>query len=60
MLKFQCTKWGRVDWIKDYLDNDSIIRLSAAMLFIYYTLNPKHKPLVKKDSHLLLQQSLKQ
>lgn len=53
-------KWGRVDWIKDYMDNDSIIRLSAAMLFIYYTLNPKYQPLNKQDSNYKIQQSLKQ
>jgi hypothetical protein len=53
-------KWGRVDWIKDYMDNDSVIRLSAAMLFIYYTLNPKYKPLAKQDNYTQTQQSLKQ
>ncbi|XP_050438101.1 ATP synthase mitochondrial F1 complex assembly factor 2 [Adelges cooleyi] len=58
--EYQCTKWGRVDWIKDYTDNDSVIRLSAAMLFIYYTLNPKHNPLAKRDNRPQLQQSLKQ
>lgn len=60
LLKLQCTKWGRVDWIKDYIDNDSVIRLSAAMLFIYYTLNPKYKPLAKQDNYTQIQQSLKQ
>ncbi|XP_050530576.1 ATP synthase mitochondrial F1 complex assembly factor 2 [Daktulosphaira vitifoliae] len=58
--EYQCTKWGRVDWIKDYSDTDSVIRLSAAMLFIYYTLNPKHKPMAKKDIYPQIQQSLKQ
>ncbi|XP_060847814.1 ATP synthase mitochondrial F1 complex assembly factor 2 isoform X1 [Rhopalosiphum padi] len=58
--EYQCMKWGRVDWIKDYMDNDSVIRLSAAMLFIYYTLNPKYKPLAKQDNYTQTQQSLKQ
>jgi len=57
--EYQCMKWGRVDWLKDYIDNDSIIRLSAAMLFVYYTLNPKYKPLAKRDSSQV-HQSLKQ
>lgn len=51
-------KWGRVDWVKDYIDNDSVIRLSAAMLFTYYTLNPNHKPLAKHNNPQV-QQSLK-
>lgn len=50
-------KWGHIDWIKDYIDNDSVIRLSAAMLFTYYTLNPNHKPLTKQDNRQM-QQSL--
>lgn len=53
-------KWNRVDWTKDYIDNDSIIRLSAAMIYIYYTLNMKHKPLVKLCNNVQSQQSLNQ
>ncbi|VVC36956.1 ATP12, ATP synthase F1-assembly protein,Orthogonal Bundle domain in ATP12 [Cinara cedri] len=56
--EYQCMKWGRVDWIKDYIDNDSVIRLSAAMLFTYYTLNRNHKPLAKQDNEKM-QQSVK-
>jgi len=37
--EYQCINWKFVSWIQNYSYNDSVLRLSAAMLFIYYNTN---------------------